>query len=68
MSAHGTQRPFRHASKYVEGRPAVSSRCHDHSCQSAANFAVVHNGPHEVVAYGRQPRGGLGETALHHEP
>src|SRR5262249_54335469 len=23
-----------------------------------ANFAVVHNGPHDVVAYGRRPRGG----------
>jgi hypothetical protein len=34
-----------------------------HTCQSTANFAVVHNGPHDVVAYGRRPRGGLGETA-----
>jgi hypothetical protein len=33
------------------------------SCQSTANFAVVHNGPHDVVVYGRRPMGGLGETA-----
>src|SRR6516162_4098612 len=33
---------------------------HPISCQSAANFAVVHNGPHDVVAYGRRPKTGLG--------
>jgi len=38
------------------------------SCQSTANFAVLHNGPHDVVAYGRRPMGGLGETALNNEP
>ena len=38
------------------------------SCQSTANFAVVHNGPHDVVAYGRRPMGGLGETASNYEP
>jgi hypothetical protein len=38
------------------------------SCQSTANFAVVHNGPHDVVVYGRRPMGGLGETALRYEP
>src|SRR5215471_9607340 len=26
-----------------------------HSCQSTANFAVVHYAPHDVVAYGRRP-------------
>jgi len=28
------------------------------------NFAVVHNGPHDVVAYGRRLNGGLGETGV----
>jgi hypothetical protein len=39
-----------------------------HSCQSTADFAVMHNGPHDVVAYGRRPRGGFSETALRYEP
>jgi len=38
------------------------------SGRSAVNFAVVHNGPHDVVAYGRWPMGGLGETASNYEP
>ena len=29
---------------------------------------AVHNGPHDVVACGRRPTGGLGETALRYEP
>src|ERR1700736_2485536 len=29
-----------------------------HSCQSTANFAVVHNGRHDGVEYGRRPREG----------
>src|SRR6516225_8179335 len=33
------------------------------SCLSTANFAVVHNGAYDVVAYGRGPKAGLGETA-----
>ncbi len=37
-----------------------------HSCQSRANFAVVHNGPHDVVGFG--PGEGLGETALRYDP
>jgi hypothetical protein len=28
------------------------------SCQSTANFAVVHNGSHRVVVYARRPMGG----------
>jgi hypothetical protein len=39
-----------------------------HSRQSAADFAVVHNGPRDVVVYGRRPMGGLGETASHYDP
>ena len=39
-----------------------------HSCQSTVNFAVVHNGPHDVVAYGRRPRGRARETASSYEP
>jgi hypothetical protein len=34
-----------------------------HSCQSTVNFVVVHNEPHDVVACGRRPLGGLRETA-----
>jgi hypothetical protein len=37
-----------------------------HSCQSTGNFAVVHNGPHDLVVYCRRPMGGLGETASHY--
>jgi hypothetical protein len=29
---------------------------------------VVHNGPREVVVYGRRPVGGLGETPSHYNP
>jgi hypothetical protein len=39
-----------------------------HSCQSTANFAVVHNGPHDVLTYSGRPRGGLGEMASHDKP
>jgi len=38
------------------------------SGQSVSKFAVVHNGPHDVVAYGRRPKAGLGETASKYEP
>jgi hypothetical protein len=38
------------------------------SGRSAVNFAVLHNGPHDVVAYGRQPMEGLGEAASHYGP
>ena len=34
-----------------------------HSCQSTANFAVVHNGPHDVVVCGCRPMEGPGDTA-----
>jgi hypothetical protein len=33
------------------------------SGRSAVNFAVLHNGPHDVIAYACRPMGGLGETA-----
>jgi hypothetical protein len=36
--------------------------------QSKANFAVVHNGHHDVVVYDRRPSGGRGETASHYDP
>jgi hypothetical protein len=39
-----------------------------HSWQSGVNFAVVHNGPHDVVAYGRWLRERPGETASHYKP
>jgi hypothetical protein len=32
------------------------------------HFAVMHNGPRDVVVYGRRPMGGLGETASHYNP
>jgi hypothetical protein len=50
-----------------ERRERVDLTKMTHSCLSTANFAVVHNGPHDVVAYGRRPTGGLGETASHYK-
>jgi hypothetical protein len=38
------------------------------SGQSASKFAVLHNGPHDVVVYGCRPMGGFGETASHYNP
>jgi hypothetical protein len=38
------------------------------SGRSAVDFAVLHNGPHDVVAYGPRPIGGFGETASNYEP
>ena len=52
----------------MDGRPRLPSTLMTHNCQSTANFAVVHNGPHDVVVYGRRPMGGLGETASNYEP
>ena len=54
--------------KHRDRRLGASPSRMTHCCQSTANFAVVHNGPHDVVVYGRRPMGGLGETALRYEP
>jgi hypothetical protein len=51
-----------------ERRERVDPTKMTHSYQSTANFAVVHNGPHDVVVYGRRPMGGLGEMASNYEP
>ena len=53
---HYDQVRFRfHTTKTLSGRWVV-------------NFAVLHNGPRDVVGCGRPPPGGLRETARHRQP
>jgi hypothetical protein len=48
----------------LELKPALMTL----SDQSAGKFAVMHKGARDVVAYGRRPTGGLGETPSYYQP